>query len=597
MNNQINVLDHGFVKLLNLSGPVRRVEGTISLQEDNDYLLNYREFDADDTDPALTARISFNNFDKERSREQDLRLVEYLMKNKHCYYETMQVLTSTGWEYWRDLPPIAEFLVPNPVTKTLHKELLEVSSFKISNEKLYGFKSKKMEYLVTSNHKLYIKGKYETTFNKIAANLATNWGNHDNSANYSLYKKEGECCPLLAFVGFFLGDGSFASANTINFHLQKQRKIDYLLNLTKKLNIEVKTRVTDKGIVFYMDTPSWLLTYVKKSTQAKDKYFKYCIASLTELEVRGLWNGLVNSDGSINLAKGRIDFSSKSSNLIKLFETLSTFLGMESHQLQDIYGVSKINATYYPEPLGRRAEYLYTKECSGKVYCTTTSTGLLVVRGSPNSHGYICGNSSPLEMIEAWFELKVPIFIARQIHRHRVFVYNEVSARYSVLPEEWYIPEVVGGKPTNGMKQGQEDNLSSSQQQAFKEDLDYACESNYTLYKEYIAEGVAPEHARLFLHVNHYTHFIMKGNLHNWMNFLSLRLDKHAQIEARHYANAIYDLLKQYLPETMNLFDKHRRLVPQSGKPKEVLVKEIANTKFSELSEDELNSIYAILGK
>ena len=206
-------------------------------------------------------------------------------------------------------------------------------------------------------------------------------------------------------------------------------------------------------------------------------------------------------------------------------------------------------------------------------------------------------HNSPLEMIEAWFELKVPIFLARQIHRHRTFVYNEVSARYSVLPEEWYIPEVVGGKPTNGMKQGQEDNLSSSQQQAFKEDLNYSCESNYTLYKEYIAEGVAPEHARLFLHVNHYTHFIMKGNLHNWMNFLALRLDKHAQIEARIYAQAIYDLLKQYLPETMKLFDKHRRLVPQSGKPREVLVKEIANTKFSELSEDELNSIYAILGK
>lgn len=206
-------------------------------------------------------------------------------------------------------------------------------------------------------------------------------------------------------------------------------------------------------------------------------------------------------------------------------------------------------------------------------------------------------HNSPLEMIEAWFELKVPIFIARQIHRHRVFVYNEVSARYSVLPEEWYIPEVVGGKPTNGMKQGQEDNLSSSQQQAFKEDLNYSCESNYALYKEYIAEGVAPEHARLFLQVNHYTHFIMKGNLHNWMNFLTLRLDKHAQIEARIYAQAIYDLLSKYLPETMKLFDKHRRLVPQSGKPREVLVKEIANTKFSELSEDELNSIYAILGK
>lgn len=206
-------------------------------------------------------------------------------------------------------------------------------------------------------------------------------------------------------------------------------------------------------------------------------------------------------------------------------------------------------------------------------------------------------HNSPLEMIEAWFELKVPIFIARQIHRHRVFVYNEVSARYSVLPEEWYIPKVVGGKPTNGMKQGQENNLTHLEQVVFITQLDEHCKNGYKLYSEAIVAGIAPEHARLFLHVNHYTHFIMKGNLHNWMNFLTLRLDKHAQIEARIYAQAIYDLLKQYLPETMKLFDKHRRLVPQSGKPREVLVKEIANTKFSELSEDELNSIYAILGK
>lgn len=206
-------------------------------------------------------------------------------------------------------------------------------------------------------------------------------------------------------------------------------------------------------------------------------------------------------------------------------------------------------------------------------------------------------HNSPLEMIEAWFELKVPIFIARQIHRHRVFVYNEVSARYSVLPEEWYIPEVVGGKPTNGMKQGQEDNLPVEKQINFQNYLADTCRSSYFLYEAALDDGIAPEHARLFLHVNHYTHFIMKGNLHNWMNFLSLRLDKHAQIEARIYAQAIYDLLKQYLPETMKLFDKHRRLVPQSGKPREVLVKEIANTKFSELSEDELNSIYAIIGK
>lgn len=206
-------------------------------------------------------------------------------------------------------------------------------------------------------------------------------------------------------------------------------------------------------------------------------------------------------------------------------------------------------------------------------------------------------HDTPVEMIEIWMEMKLPIFLARQFVRHRTACINEVSARYSVLPAEWYIPEVVGGKPTNGMKQGQEDNLSEDTQNWFKFQLEDNCAYSYRLYERALANGVAPEHARLFLHVNHYTHWVWKQDLHNLMHFLALRLDKHAQVEARVYAQAIYDLLSQYLPETMKFFDKHRRLVPISGKPKEVLIKEIANTKFSELSEDELNSIYAIIGK
>lgn len=175
-------------------------------------------------------------------------------------------------------------------------------------------------------------------------------------------------------------------------------------------------------------------------------------------------------------------------------------------------------------------------------------------------------HNSPIEMIEMWGELKVPIFIARQIHRHRTFTYNEISARYSILPAEWYIPEIVGGKPTNGAKQGQEDSLDKQTQAAFKSSLDRTCSDSYDNYLHYLSQGVAPEHARMFLHVNHFTTFIMKGNLHNWMNFLSLRLDAHAQIEARMYAQAIYDKLKQYLPKCMEFFDRYRTFPSQEEK-------------------------------
>jgi thymidylate synthase (FAD) len=162
-------------------------------------------------------------------------------------------------------------------------------------------------------------------------------------------------------------------------------------------------------------------------------------------------------------------------------------------------------------------------------------------------------HSTPFEMIECWIEMKMPIFIARQFVRHRTATINEVSGRYITLPEEWYTPAVVGGKAKTA-KQGQEDNLSEQDQDYFKSKLNDTCKSSYDDYLYFINLGVAPEHARMFLHLNHYTHWLWKQDLHNIMHFLSLRIDSHAQIEAQIYAKAILELLSVYLPETMLMF-------------------------------------------
>lgn len=164
-------------------------------------------------------------------------------------------------------------------------------------------------------------------------------------------------------------------------------------------------------------------------------------------------------------------------------------------------------------------------------------------------------HNTPIEMIEVWLEMKLPIFVARQFVRHRTCTINEVSGRYVTLPQEWYIPEVVGGKAVN-KKQGQSDNIEQWQQSNFKEALNGACRNSYQLYLYYLSIGVAPEHARMFLHVNHYTHWVWKQDLHNMMHFLNLRRHSHAQIEAQIYAKAIYKLLHQAIPDIMDLFDE-----------------------------------------
>lgn len=160
---------------------------------------------------------------------------------------------------------------------------------------------------------------------------------------------------------------------------------------------------------------------------------------------------------------------------------------------------------------------------------------------------------TPFESIEVWLEMKLPIFVARQFVRHRTSSINEVSGRYVTLPNDWYIPPTVGGKPVNA-KQGQSDTLPLKDQAWFKRILTDQCSKSYELYLEALSRGVAAEHARLLLHTNHFTHWIFKIDLRNLMHFLALRDHSHAQIEAQAYAKAITQLLEPHIPGLMALY-------------------------------------------
>lgn len=165
-------------------------------------------------------------------------------------------------------------------------------------------------------------------------------------------------------------------------------------------------------------------------------------------------------------------------------------------------------------------------------------------------------HTTPFEMVELWFEMKLPIFLARQFVRHRTATINEISGRYVTLPSEWYIPEKVGAH-ADDVKQGQVDTLPEADQQWYQQTLDRQCAASYDHYMEAIHRGVAHEHARLLLHLNHYTRWLWKQDLHNLMHFLRLRSEVHAQVEARAYAQAMSTLLQQYLPHSMELMVRY----------------------------------------
>lgn len=174
-------------------------------------------------------------------------------------------------------------------------------------------------------------------------------------------------------------------------------------------------------------------------------------------------------------------------------------------------------------------------------------------------------HTSPFEMIEVWLEMKLPIFLARQFVRHRTVSLNEVSGRYVELPAQWYIPalhDVVlqskdkkqGGKPVD-----MHDEVQVGKAQRYVARLEADCSASYEGYKLAIDDDIAMEQARLHLHVNHYTHWLWKQNLHNLFHMLGLRDHGHAQGEAQQYARAIDTIVRKVLPQSFALYDEYRK--------------------------------------
>lgn len=172
---------------------------------------------------------------------------------------------------------------------------------------------------------------------------------------------------------------------------------------------------------------------------------------------------------------------------------------------------------------------------------------------------YTHEHMTPFESVELSFEVKAPIFIARQWMRHRTFSYNEVSGRYTELPDEFYIPWVGLGIQDKSNKQGRIlSDVPSAQEQEYIEYMAYTAEECFRVYKFLLSKNVPREIARTVLPLSTYTVFRVKGNLRNFLHFLDLRLDPHSQYEIRVYAEAMKTLMEEVIPETMKLYDEYR---------------------------------------
>ncbi len=166
-------------------------------------------------------------------------------------------------------------------------------------------------------------------------------------------------------------------------------------------------------------------------------------------------------------------------------------------------------------------------------------------------------HNTPFESVTFTFDVKAPIFVFRQWHRHRTQSYNELSARYKQLPAEMYVPDVkviTGQHPSN--KQMRTDEQHPMAEQIAKS-IKNQNELSYAMYENLIANGTPRELARGVLPLNTYSHMFCTVNLHNLFHFLALRDHAHAQYEIRVYAQAMLELIEPIVPVAVAAFKKH----------------------------------------
>lgn len=166
-------------------------------------------------------------------------------------------------------------------------------------------------------------------------------------------------------------------------------------------------------------------------------------------------------------------------------------------------------------------------------------------------------HTSPLESVQFTFDVKAPIFVFRQWHRHRTWSFNEVSARYSALPEEFYVPEVSQITTQSTSNKQMRTDVEHPEAELMQALISEACTGAFSTYRMLLSQGVPRELARGVLPVNTFSHMFATVDLHNLAHFLRLRLHPHSQYEIRVYAEAMLELIEPIVPVAVAALRKH----------------------------------------
>lgn len=192
-------------------------------------------------------------------------------------------------------------------------------------------------------------------------------------------------------------------------------------------------------------------------------------------------------------------------------------------------------------------------------------------------------HTTPFEMCEIKFHVKLPIFVARQWMRHRTGSFNEYSARYSVLQDEYYLPNknhITQQSDTNKQARDMSKTINDEKADQFIELSKEKISECYKLYLEMMENGVAREIARTVLPVTYYTQFYWKVNLHNLLHFTRLRAHQSAQFEIRQYAEKIIEIIEKWVPFAYEAFLEHKQNSKRLSNKNTKFIQKVFNKEY-----------------
>lgn len=533
-----------------------------------------------DEDIVTAARTSYGQGTK--SVSDNTTLIRYLMRHRHCYDSQTEVLTEDGFVPW---PKLFESGIKNPIlgvydpkVDSLVYEQAEYLTCDEYTGNMYQVEHGGVSLCVTPEHSMYVKTKkwdgqsmdweddYRLTRTTELQNISmvryckiAPLKNIPSFTGDKLPLVFDNPSDLLRMFSFFVGDGSAPSANIISFHLKKKRKINFLYELCMGLGWCVEKKANNNYYVYSVNVGKLFGELFYNAN--RDKVVPSFLLKLNCEDSQSLLEGFKNSDGSIK--RGAWSYSSTVQQVAESVQLVALHAGEAAHYNQKSSGMWDVMIlSRMREPvINQSSRNTSLQHYCGKVYCAKTRTGILVVRR--NGKIVLSGNTTPFEMAELKFLIKVPMDCWRQFVRHRTASINEYSTRYSIAMDdkqqtaEWRAQSGTNKQGSSGLIEGEVNGVGTRKYlSAVEYDFHRMADQ---VYQERINLGVAREQARKDLPLSTYTQAYWKIDLHNLLHFLQLRMDSHAQKEIREYATIIGEkIVAPLFPITWQAFVDYR---------------------------------------